>query len=569
MSVSIISCPGCKALLLSDTVICPTCDRVLDDERAADVSAAAAARDQELELAEIEEPCHGCGVMVRHGLVRCWKCGGFMRSDIEQRFNELRKTPQKIIFSDETEIVEFLPARLSDDQSPPELSEPLVAGDNDFELTGRVSESTAGAAVPDMNTPTAESGSDVSSNVRGKPKKDSGSKSVRMTGAEKSPEKTDRLPTDDVNSARPAEGDVLLDVALREEQEAEKRRRQRGRERLKNREAKGLLVYCPRGHCIEVQVRHAGKTGRCPKCRQPFLVPFPEDETESEDTAPATEPADVGIPWLYDLRFHEIDPEQLKLKAGSLKEQFEDVDAVFGEDGMRLASVSQKKTGLFGGGGGKEAARERLREHLAQDRPLADLPVGWHEQISVDALRELKVVQPAPYTHESMFAGVPVFGEGIIAVRLPQSEGSTSLRFLSFGISAYRRFVRMLEKEYRIEPPPTELGIPMANEYAQVKCHFTEDVLRVIKDSDFYVADPGSTTDLIAYRCTSCGLVVSEDSRKKERIGGKAGKTLAKAKCPKCGGPFGREPLYSLEEPAVDASQTEQSEAAGENATGS
>ena len=63
---------------------------------------------------------------------------------------------------------------------------------------------------------------------------------------------------------------------------------------------------------------------------------------------------------------------------------------------------------------------------------------------------------------------------------------------------------------------------------------------------------------LRGHRCTACGLVVSEESRRKEKIGGLNGKGLAKAKCPKCGGKFGTAPLYQVKQKAAET------EAAGE-----
>jgi hypothetical protein len=40
---------------------------------------------------------------------------------------------------------------------------------------------------------------------------------------------------------------------------------------------------------------------------------------------------------------------------------------------------------------------------------------------------------------------------------------------------------------------------------------------------------------------------VSEESREKEKLGGKEGKKIAKTACPKCKKPFGELPLYTLE----------------------
>ena len=57
------------------------------------------------------------------------------------------------------------------------------------------------------------------------------------------------------------------------------------------------------------------------------------------------------------------------------------------------------------------------------------------------------------------------------------------------------------------------------------------------------------------WRCSGCKLVVSEDARKKEKIGGSAGRGIAKAKCPKCKQPFGNNPLYTYTPPVVESSE--------------
>jgi hypothetical protein len=70
---------------------------------------------------------------------------------------------------------------------------------------------------------------------------------------------------------------------------------------------------------------------------------------------------------------------------------------------------------------------------------------------------------------------------------------------------------------------------------------------------EYYQKDPGFKLQTSGWRCGGCGLVVSEDGRKKEKIGGLNGKGIAKAKCPKCGKKFGNNPLYEVAaEPAPE-----------------
>ena len=50
----------------------------------------------------------------------------------------------------------------------------------------------------------------------------------------------------------------------------------------------GFRVYCPNGHCIEVQERHRGRTGRCPRCREVYFVPagsWDEEKAMQDDEA--------------------------------------------------------------------------------------------------------------------------------------------------------------------------------------------------------------------------------------------------------------------------------------------
>ena len=82
---------------------------------------------------ESEDPCPSCGVLVRSGLLRCWKCGAFMRKDIAERYEKLQSTPQKIVYSDTPtdEHDDYMPARVRTDESDEGDS---GTTDADFEL---------------------------------------------------------------------------------------------------------------------------------------------------------------------------------------------------------------------------------------------------------------------------------------------------------------------------------------------------------------------------------------------------------------------------------------------------
>ncbi len=150
-----------------------------------------------------------------------------------------------------------------------------------------------------------------------------------------------------------------------------------------------------------------------------------------------------------------------------------------------------------------------------------------------------------------MFAGVPVFGDGQIAVRLPKKDEKANPQFLSFTLSQFRRFSKILDEFYGMKAFGAESGVPLEDVFTERHCHFSDEVLRILENLDYYKDDPGYKLKVIGYKCAGCGLVVSEESRVKEKIGDKDAKKIAKAKCPKCTKPFGNLPLHSLDTPAA------------------
>ncbi|MDP7274485.1 MAG: hypothetical protein QF363_03325, partial [Planctomycetaceae bacterium] len=111
MSVSIQSCPSCRTLLLSDTTRCPLCQHVVDrgaDDPAEGDLADAVAIDEASDGVE----CGDCGEVVRRELVRCWRCGAFMRPEIAARYREMQENPSPVIYSD-ADVLEDTPPQLS------------------------------------------------------------------------------------------------------------------------------------------------------------------------------------------------------------------------------------------------------------------------------------------------------------------------------------------------------------------------------------------------------------------------------------------------------------------------
>jgi hypothetical protein len=586
MSVSIITCPSCTTLLLSDTVQCPTCLHVLDDERAAQFPIERRATTES--ASEGEDACPVCGEMVRHGLVRCWSCGSFMKQEIAETYQKLQEDAPAVEFSELPEIDQFTaqPSR------SPDRQDTLLADDDDFELSPEFS-LRPGAEEPERSpedtyaltaaaTSTAEDpsheGAPTSVPAAADPQETpsaGGETGSPITG--NGDASGARLAPDvpEIDHSVATGGDVLLKVALAELAEEERRRAGGPRRGQTAARRGGFLIYCPNGHRIEVQEKHRGLQGRCPKCKAPFVVPPEPPPPEPAPAAPAAgaAAAEAAAPaasagqttrWMDDVHLHAVKPQMLKLKPGSLKAAFDEVDLGFSEDGLLFVQLV-KKGGLFGPDKKrKAAAREAIRGHLGEGKPAAEVPAARHWLFDREAVRQIAVVQPIVYAHESMFGGIEVFGPGRIAIRLPAPAGGTELMFCSFALSGFREFARNVAELYGIERLGEDVGVPLTDSYTDLKCHYSEEPVRALERVEFYQADPQIKLKIVGRKCEGCGLVVSEDSRKKEKIGGPAGKTIAKAKCPKCQKRFGSISLYDIEQ--AEPPRTEDSADAAETA---
>ncbi|MBM83775.1 MAG: hypothetical protein CMJ78_24730 [Planctomycetaceae bacterium] len=576
---------------------------------------------------EEQVPCPDCGEMLRKELVRCWQCGAFLREDIAERYRDMQASPAPITYSQLPEGDDFLAGKTGSAPTIENATTP-EGDEDDFELAPgvdstqadepRVPLAPAAEATPplaesppapapaapaaeapasqdDLETipllkpeePAAESPLDTpapteekaeaapaekkpfdlleEAPAEGEAKKQDDSEESK----EKSSEAKEKKPTQSDDGA-PAHsvatgGDALLDIALTEEKEAEKRQKTRAKRRKMNRS--GFIVFCPNGHQVEVKEKHRGMTGRCPKCKAAFHVPAANWDTKDKPEGEGDDGRQLEteqLPggrfncWMKDMRLHTVDPSKLKLKAGSLEKNFEASDIAFAEEELLLASMT-KKGSLFGGGGGKpDEVRDEVLKYLAvPDHPTEDVPAGKHTLFTKDQISEIGVVQPAAYAHESMFAGIAVFGEGRIAVRMPRSGDGTELQFVSFGLTEFRKFAQLVNERFGIEGLGSDCGIPFEDEKTKVSCHYSEDKFEALslEKLEYYESDERITLDTVGRKCQECGLVVSEDSRKKEKIGGANGKAIAKAKCPKCTNKFGSITLFQIS--AVDELDTE------------
>ncbi len=65
--------------------------------------------------------------------------------------------------------------------------------------------------------------------------------------------------------------------------------------------------------------------------------------------------------------------------------------------------------------------------------------------------------------------------------------------------------------------------------------------------------------ELSGHICTTCGIADTEEPRAKKKLGGAAGKGIAKAKCPKCSNKFGDQKAFILTK-TPESEESEQEE---------
>ncbi|MFH5805645.1 hypothetical protein [Alienimonas sp. DA493] len=556
--------------------------------------------------ARADVPCPSCGEMVRPGLVRCWSCGGFMRPDVADRYAQLNRQRPEVEYQPLPELDGDAASQLSAETRTGGRGP--ADEDADFELTGEFAAPDPSADAPADDPEDEFTMADMEGASYSAPRVGDAAptpaKAGESTGedgdafsiadapdapAEDSPSAEEPAPEqaaaqrtppaeDDVAHSEATGGDVLLDIALQEVGQD-----RGGRRRGLVVKGDKILLHCPAGHPVKVARKHAGKVGRCPHpgCGLRYLVPHvPPDPTEEPDAdaeataetggdAAATPTAPAGPPdelaagaftrYIDGVRLHTVVPAKVKQKADSQAKSFQEADLALSPRTLLVVTMEGKK-GAFGLGGEKpEQVRTKVREHLSADEPdLSALPVP-HVLLAGENAGEVVVEYPSDLPHESKFGGEPVFGTGRIALRLPrtggepdgdQPEEKQALRFVSLTLSQYRRFAAAMEEfgfargvggRYEVGAP-----IPRTDEAPVHTGHYTDAPVPELPRPDLYQADPKLNVVVSGYRCQNCGLIVSEDGRKKEKLGGANGKGLAKARCPKCGEKFGNQPLYKL-----------------------
>ncbi len=549
MSTAIHNCPNCSSVIIADTDECPECGHILDQSRAEKavlLDDMSPARMRQLQ----KEVCPHCGEGVPVGLLRCWQCNGFMRQEIEDRFNELATNPQPIIYSSipPEQRTELLPARASrvrrsDDDGGFTLADGIVSRRSETPPADKRAGATddAAALADALMNPEAPDAPKVKT-------PDSGTTRIiadAVTEDDPAAEEASEDRTRPAKSQSQEETD-LFQIAIDEQRDAQQRRRDRRADRAR----KTMLLPCSCGAWIRVQDSLAGMVVRCRQCRAPVQVPVIRRRVTERRKTDAT--PQLQIKWIDDVWFHVLTPTSVVLKPGSAEKNHTEADIALTESGISIVSLDaggKKKSLLaFGGGGSssKDDARRNLRNQIAEKGSLTDLSDCEVRTIDVASIPDLRLVQPVARVQESMFAGVPIFGEGRIAVFLPLEQQGDQQLYCSFSLSGWRQFAYGLNKLFNATLPATENGVPAEDKTKSSNCFIKQSRVEFVSDLNFYQNDSNYELELTGFRCTACQAVISEEGRASKKLGGSAGKGIAKAKCPKCSAKMGEEKLFRI-----------------------
>ncbi|MCH9653608.1 MAG: hypothetical protein K0U86_23515 [Planctomycetes bacterium] len=489
-----------------------------------------------------------------------------MREDIAEAYRKMQENPAPMIFSQLPDDTNH-PVEENSHASTATMTAQTDDGDDDFDLDQSIDVREYQSSDDDFQL----SGSLPVSNdkhietiplAREESAKEAEANTTTEKEAKPKSEQNQKTPAEDHSVA--TGGDVLLNVAMEEEKEDKKRRKGSGKRR-RRRTGKvegGIVVYCPNGHRIRVRQEYRGALGKCPACSVMYLVPSISDkEDETADQVPADEAAKTDediesgtlnagayTQWFNDLKLHSVDPTKLKLKPNSLEKSFVTIDLALSPE--KILILGLVKSGLLGGGSKEkqDKIRAEISQHLREEKEDSEIPAASVQMINADQIPSLRVAFPTMYDHESVFAGVPVFGKGRIAIALPKQEDAKENQYLTLSLTEYRKFFAAMSELYSLTNLGQDSGIPLTDQIKQVTCHYSEESFDILDNENLplYEADSEIELTLAGRQCQACELIVSEDSRKKEKIGGKTGKGISKAKCPKCNEKFGNNSLWQI-----------------------
>lgn len=568
MSTSFQSCPKCECFILSDTYECPECGHIFDEERAA------AGRAANVDDMQMYDNCRECGESVRTGLVRCWNCNAFMRRDVEERYKQMSSTPQAIIFSDvpKDQRTEFVPARSSqehkswgrvydadsdsggDDGTGFDLDSDPASGDDEagFELDAGMdapSSAPAPAAQQPSSQPADKASQKEKPNAPAAAQPDAPAKEQSDRPAEKQQDKQKAPDEFDV--------DDLVGIALQDQKET----RRRKREKLQEAKRRRILMPCACGAWIRVHQDQAGRTVRCKQCKQPVVVPVMKQRKKDADGK--QEVPQIQVSWVNDVHMHVIQPTDVTLKPGSLEKTFELVDLGFHSSGLHVVQPAPPaKKSFFGkasdGPPAVEEQRKAVRAHIKKTGKITSIPFGDLNTVPPEHIKTIRLIQPVREAHASMFAGVPVFGEGIIAVYLPFALPDGKQAFLSFPLSTHRKVAALLKSLFNFDYEAEANGVPTTEKFNTLRCQFSDMPVKSLQNVPYYENDPAYELELSGYVCATCGIAVTEEARARKKLGGASGKGIAKAKCPKCNNKFGDQKAWNIAKAPEEASIDEE-----------
>lgn len=510
--------------------------------------------------------------MVRTGLVRCWSCNGFMREDVAARYRKMTANPQQIIYSTipANQRTDYLPPRVVNDASVPKAYD-----SESFELSGSVNNAAPAAAAEDgfelgsntkKSTPTAQPAAQITQPATSTQNLAAAKQVASVDGPDKPKEQTpggaasapssgnaDQASVPGTEpSAKPTRGpkpadDDLLSIAIQDEREVKKRRS----DKLADRKQKQMLVPCTCGAWIRVHESQAGKSVRCRKCKQPVLVPQIRRKPEKRKTEKAGAAASLDVTWIEGVRFIRLAPTSIVLKPGSVADKFVEADLAITDAQVVVVAFTggaKKKAGLLSKAPkiDRVEQRKQLRDQISKSGNFNGLVDVEIHTISAGHVAEIRLVQPILKASESMFAGVPVFGGGRLAVFLPITLENGDQAYCSQTLSSFRLLNDLLKKKFNLELPAVENGVPAAEKIDSLNCFINQSRVESLRDVNYYEQDPAFELELSGFRCKACTAVISEEGRLKNKLGGANGKAIAKAKCPKCSGKMGEERLYRI-----------------------
>ncbi len=582
---SIVTCPKCQTLVLSDTVQCPGCKTVLIESRSHEVAPISANTVSVVSNHDSinEHPCRECGVMVRKGVVRCFNCGTFTNPDIEAKFIEKQDSQMQIMYSeledsDEKGFADSRSNSSSDtgfhtsdfnDSSARDEGDP----DDDFQLSDDIEmlDWNADDEGADFEYDEADRLSNSESDVE-----ISNLEELDASTEETSSEEA----TSEVLPGADHVDDGLFSIAMLEEAEqASKRRRQlqtskRQMAKFLKSTDQGIMMLPPCRCCaIRIQPHQLGASGVCPKCKLSFRIPAPKTQarvilTKTETSASTVKNVDhrfenVAVVdqvgefqvWLRGLWFHNVDLAKFKPAEDLLLKQYVPVDLGFSPDQV-IAIPLAKKPGNYAEDDAKvQEARQKYLLRLAdktktldQNKDLEIMP------IMLGTLSRMNIIDPIQQDLKAQFEGINIWGQGRIYVELPSTPATAEKRtFLSMTISQYRELSRILTHLYGYTRFHLKSTTPIELKTEELACMFSKKNFDVLSDGEYYRHDSRYQLNLLGHVCQSCHKFLSEESRTDKKLGSAANKPPSKMKCLACGKKFGELPRFEIAKKQTDA----------------